>query len=173
MLGAIHNLSHSRTPFYPHPSLSFHSSSHSFSPSIPKLLTDTLSILSLSLFLSHPAYPNCSLTPLPRSLCLRSHCLLVTLSPCHFVPGHFVPSHFVPWSLGPSCFFVPGHIVPGHIVPGHIVPGHFVPRSHVPSTTSNQSKKKLAFQNWNETKLKFVFPVLLARKERDQKCIKS
>jgi hypothetical protein len=58
MLGAIHNLSHSLTPFYiyPHPSLSFHSSSHSFSTSIPKLLT-----LFLHSFL---------LFPLPLSLCL-------------------------------------------------------------------------------------------------------
>jgi hypothetical protein len=34
--------------FYPHLSLSFHSSSHSFSPSIPKLLRHTHPILSLS-----------------------------------------------------------------------------------------------------------------------------
>jgi hypothetical protein len=68
------------------------------------------------------------------TLCPRSLCPPVTLSPGHFVsqslcpqvtlsPGHFVPSHFVPGH------FVPGHFAPGHFVPGHFVPGHFVPQS--------------------------------------------
>jgi hypothetical protein len=56
VLRAIHYLSHSLTPFSSHPSLSFLSSSHFFSPSITKLLTHPYSILSLSLSLS-PSIP--------------------------------------------------------------------------------------------------------------------